>query len=485
MESSCKWEKNLSKSKVQSSNSEIQNAKISPARLAAFRILQRITAEKAFSAILLPAYEENLKSDDRALCHELSLGVLRNQTFLDAHIEHFSGKEVKRLDLAVKIALRIGLYQLKFLTKIPARAAVNESVNLTYLAKKRSAAGFVNAVLRKSERDPLFDPLKNITDPLQRLAVETSHPLWLLEKWQENFGIEETAKLARVNNEAPLTAFRLTAKSSANVLTELQNEGAILSKSKIAPDAWRIAGGTQKLREFVAAGEIYLQDEASQLVAHAASLSISGNKRFLDVCAAPGSKTTQIANSKFQIPNKSAGDLTQNLKSETENLYVAGDFTAPRIRILRETIAKYAPNRAEIVRYDATQSLPFASESFDCILVDAPCSGTGTIRHNPEIRWHLVKTDVAFLADKQLQILTNAAALVKAGGHLVYSTCSLEPEEGEKVIGQFLSQNADFEFVKLQLLERFANGQISARTFPQRDDIDGFFVTVIKRKDKF
>lgn len=463
--------------------SKIQNRNVSPARLATFEILTRIAEEKAFSAILLPLYEENLKPDDRALCHQLTLGILRNQTFLDAHTAHFSGKSVEKLDLAVKIALRIGLYQLKFLTKIPARAAVNESVNLVYLAKKRSAAGFVNAVLRKCEREPDFNPLASIADPLDSLATETSHPLWLLERWRENFGFDETADLARINNQAPPTAFRLTEKGNTNILLELENADAILSKSKIVSDAFRITGGTQKLRELAAIGKIYLQDEASQLVAQVTKLNIGENQSFLDVCAAPGSKTTQIANSGLQISvANGANDVFQNLESKTGKLRVAGDFSPPRIKILRETIFKYCVNQVEIVRYDAAQSLPFALQSFECVLVDAPCSGTGTIRHNPEIRWHLEKNNVARSADKQSKILLNAAALVKTGGHLIYSTCSLEPEEGEKIIEYFLMQNPDFTIKKVDLLKPFANSRSGVRTFPQRDDTDGFFVAVMKRE---
>ena len=478
----------MSKPEFQTSNSSFRLPKISAARLAAFEILLKIAAEKAFSSILLPLYEENLKSDDRALCHELTLGVLRNQTFLDAHIEHFSGKKLDKLDLAVKIILRIGIYQLKFLTKIPARAAVNESVNLVYLAKKRSAAGFVNAVLRKCERESHFNPLDSISDPLERLAVETSHPRWLLEKWQENFGFHETAKLARANNHAPPTVFRLTSDDGASsVLTELQSDGAILSKSKIAPDAWRIENGkTQKLRELVATGQIYLQDEASQLVAHVASPEVGNAGNFLDVCAAPGSKTTFIARRSLLIQDKLVSDTQQsNPDLKVENLQVAGDFSAPRIRILREAISKYASNQVEIVRYDATQSLPFAAHSFDIVLVDAPCSGTGTIRHNPEIRWHLEKNDLALLADKQLRILMNAAALVKTGARLVYSTCSLELEEGEEVVRRFLSKNDDFEVIKITLLESLTIEQGFARTFPQRGETDGFFISVMKRRSVF
>ncbi|MEP6924646.1 MAG: 16S rRNA (cytosine(967)-C(5))-methyltransferase RsmB [Pyrinomonadaceae bacterium] len=471
MAQNLKAEKNLSKTnEVRSEQFKVQSQKVSAARLAAFEILQKIAVEKAFSAILLPAYEENLKPEDRALCHELTLGILRNQTWLDAHIAHFSGKNPEKLDLAVRLALRIGLYQLKFLTKIPASAAVNESVNLVYLAKKRSAAGFANAVLRKSEREPNFNPLESIENPVQRLAVETSHPIWLLKKWQDQFGFDETVKLARINNEAPPTAFRITAENKENILEELQNEGAALSESSIVSNAWRISGATQKLRAFVAAGAIYLQDEASQLVAHIARINAGEN--FLDVCAAPGGKTTLVAALYAQ---------TRKPNSELQSLLTAGDYTAPRIRILRETIAKYAPEKIAIVRYDATQSLPFADRIFDCVLVDAPCSGTGTIRHNPEIRWHLSKEDFAILAEKQLRIFSNAAALVKTCGRVIYSTCSLEPEEGEQIIAKFLSQNGDFALVKRDLPKKFVCGANSVRTFPPRDDTDGFFITVLER----
>lgn len=450
---------------------------VSPARKAAFEILQKIEAERAFSAILLPAYEENLKPEDRALCHALVLGILRNQFLLDALIEHFSGKKIEKLDLAVKIALRIGLFQLRLMEKIPARAAVNESVNLVYLAKKRSAVGFVNAVLRKSERETSFDWLDKITNPLERLSIETSHPVWLLEKWRGQFGFEETEKLAKTNNQQPPTAFRLTNQADEKVLTELGNAGAKLEKSKIANSAFRVSGATQAVRKLISENKIYLQDEASQLVGE----TVWSLKQFsfLDVCAAPGSKTTQIV-SHLSLANGGGEKQRTRNNEQGTNLFVAGDFTAPRVRILKETVEKFSSRKIKIVRYDA-RKLPFAEESFDAVLVDAPCSGTGTIRHNPEIRYHLRETDFAELPKLQTEILTSAARVVKKNGHLVYSTCSLETEENEIVIENFLAKHKDFKINGENLPAQFLTEKGFARTFPPRDDADGFFIAILHR----
>ncbi len=438
--------------------------KVSPARRAAFEILRKIELERAFSAILLPAYEENLKPEDRALCHALVLGVLRNQFLLDLIIEHFSGKKVGKLDLAVKIALRIGLFQLRSMEKIPARAAVNESVNLIYLAKKRSAVGFVNAVLRKSERETNFNLLDKIENPVERLSIETSHPVWLLEKWRRHFGFEETERLAKTNSQQPPTAFRLTNQTDEAVLTELETTDANLEKSKIANNAFRVSGATQTVRKLVAENKIYIQDEASQLVGEIINLKPEEN--FLDVCAAPGSKTTLIS-SRFKVQS-------------SKSLLVAGDFTVPRVRILKETVERFGSQEIKIVRYDAG-NLPFADESFDAVLVDAPCSGTGTIRHNPEIRYHLRETDFAELSKLQNAILTSAAQVVKKNGRLVYSTCSLEPEENEAVIDNFLAKNPNFKIIAKNLPARFLTEKGFGRTFPPRDDADGFFIADLHR----
>jgi 16S rRNA (cytosine967-C5)-methyltransferase len=245
-----------------------KSKEISPARLAAFRILQQVETG-AYSSILLAAEEPRLQPIDRALCHELVLGVLRWQLFLDRIVEHFSKRRVESLDPAVRIALRLGLYQLRFLTRVPASAAVNESVSLVRAARLSSATAFVNAVLRRAIREAEYDPVADVSDPLEKIGVGESHPAWLVERWASSFGIEEAEAFARANNRVPTAAFRIVANRSnqSEILSKLSAAGAALESSEIAKGAWRVSGATSLLREMSSAGEIYLQDEASQLVA--------------------------------------------------------------------------------------------------------------------------------------------------------------------------------------------------------------------------
>ena len=424
----------------------VKSKEISPARLAAFRILQQVETG-AFSSVLLADEEPRLKPNDRALCHELVLGVLRWQLFLDKIVEHFSRRRVESLDAAVRIALRLGLYQLRFLTRIPNSAAVNESVSLVRAARLSSATGFVNAVLRRAVREHEYDPAAEVSDPLEKLAVQTSHPVWVIERWANAFGVEETEAFARANNAVPPTAFRVVHKraNEAEVLAKLREAGATLEGSLIVEGAWRVSGATSDVRELAAAGAIYLQDEASQLVAH--TLEIRPGERVLDACAAPGGKTTLMA------------DL-----AEDEAFIVAGDRSATRMATVIATMRLHELKSITPVILDATEVLPFVSESFDRVLVDAPCSGTGTLRANPEIRWRLAPADFSNFAAQQKRIVKRAVEVLKPGGRLVYSTCSVEPEENEEVIKD----------LNLHLLRKL-------RTWPYREGSDGFFVAVFEK----
>ncbi len=457
-----------SNSSIQNPKSKIQNQNISPARLAAFEILQKIELDRAFSSALLPIYEEKLQAKDRALCHTLTLGVLRNQIYLDRLTETLTAKKIYKFDLAVLLALRIGLYQLLFLDKIPAHAAINESVNLVQKAKKTSAKNLVNAVLRRATREKIE---LEFTDETEKIAVETSHPRWLIEKWIGEFGLAAAERLAAANNETPDLVFRLTAKSDAKTLETLKKIGLEINESEIVPGAWKVFGSNEILRFYADEGKIYFQDEASQLVAQAVALKTG--ESFLDVCAAPGSKITQIQDSRFRI---------QDSRLRIQNLAIAGDYFAHRIRILQANCRKQAANFIDIVRYDAENALPFADESFDVVLVDAPCSGTGTIRHNPEIRYFLAEKDFTELSAKQLKILQTASKVLKKNGRLVYSTCSLESEENEAVIEKFLTCNEDFANVTPKVSDIFLTDEGFARTFSPRDKTDGFFIAeMIKR----
>ena len=423
---------------------------ISPARLAAFSILQQVETG-AFSSVLLAAQEPHLQPADRALCHEIVLGVLRRQLYLDKIVEHFSKRRIASLDPAVRIALRLGLYQLRFLTRIPASAAVNEAVSLVRVARLSSATAFVNALLRRAIREAEYDPAAEVSDPLERIAVQTSHPVWLIDRWAKSFGIAEAEAFAQANNVVPPTAFRVvsTKANESEVLSKLNEAGARLESSDVVQGAWRVSGATSLLRELSAAGEIYLQDEASQLVAQI--VDAKPGERVLDLCAAPGGKTTQIAD-----------------HSDDRALIVAGDLSATRMATVVATMRLHQLESIKPTLLDATEQLPFAPHSFDKVLVDAPCSGTGTLRRNPEIRWRLSPADIAALAEQQKRILRRAVEVVKPGGHLIYSTCSVEYDENEQVIQDVLA--GDDRFRPLNTI----------RTWPHREGSDGFFIAVFK-----
>jgi len=429
--------------------------RISPARTAAFEALARIETKRAFSSIVLPQVEDGLSPADRGLCHELVLGVLRRRMWLDRAIDSLVGD--RKLDVEVRIALRLGILQLVFLDRIPQHAAVNDSVSLAVRAKKSSAKGLVNAVLRKIARGT---PKLSFADDIERTSVETSHPGWLVEKWAVEFGFEKAASLAAANNWPPKIAFRLTPRA-------LETDWTKNYKTSESVNGCFIADSLDlQLRERAEAGEIYFQDEASQMVA--AAVEIPPNGRFLDVCAAPGGKTGAIA--------------ARSSRHSSAALLVAGDLHWQRVRFLQENLEKQGVSPVRVVQYNASGGLPFADETFDSILVDAPCSGTGTIRHNPEIRYFLEPGDLDKLQKTQLAILTNASKVLKQGGSLVYSTCSIEREENEAVVGSFLDENKDFELTRPNVAARFETMDGLARTYPDRDDMDGFFIAGFRRK---
>jgi 16S rRNA (cytosine967-C5)-methyltransferase len=442
---------------------------VSPARRTSFEILRRVEDEGAFAAPLLANLSAGLSLEDRALCYELVLGVLRRQLWLDRTLEHFAVRKSEKLDAPVRRALRMGLFQIRFLTRVPAHAAVNEAVNLAHASGVRSAAPFINAVLRRATREPDFDPTEGMADPLERIAVKNSHPSWLIRRWAATFGLEEAEAFASANNASAPASFRINALRADGeaIIDELHTAGLQVAPSRVAPGAWRVEGGVgagSTLRRLAEEGLIYLQDEASQLVAHV--LGARAGERVLDVCAAPGSKTTHIATL--------AGDRA---------LVVAGDLYEHRLRLVREACERMSVRGVRVVAMNAERSLPFGDEAFDRVLVDAPCTGTGTLRHNPEIRWRLSSASFAQLPAVQARILSEASRVVRRGGRLVFSTCSVEREENEEVVAAFLRTHADFRPTDAtpapaSLLQ--SSG--TARTWPHRDDVDGFFVAALQRK---
>lgn len=348
---------------------------ISPARETAFRVLEAVHGG-AYASDTLRRSSLSLATRDAALAETIVFGCLRNQAQLDFLLGHFSGRPQTKLDAEVRIALRMGIYQIRYLDRIPAHAAVQESVELVKKAHKRSAAGFVNAVLRKVSRKPI---------PWPDRATSLSMPEWMLARWDSHYGVAAASAIAQAALEEP--------DVFVNPETARQQD---IGAQSIVP---------------------YLQ--------------IAPGVTALDLCAAPGNKTAQMLK---------AGAIV-----------VACDRSPRRLEDV--------PSEARRVALDATRSLPFRSK-FGRILVDAPCSGTGTLGRNPEIKWRTTLEDIQRFPGLQRQILKNALEHLQPGGRLVYSTCSLEPEENEDVV-------AGFPVVS------------SSTRLPGREPGDGFFVAVI------
>jgi 16S rRNA (cytosine967-C5)-methyltransferase len=440
----------------------------SPARHLAFNLLLRVEAETAYASSLIAALPEtNLSREDRALIQEIVLGVLRWRASLDYFIELYSGRSVDQLDLPVAVALRIGLFQLRHLTRVPVSAAVNESVNLVKRARVSSAAGLVNAVLRKAATHSADEAGAGIVDQIQRAAVELSHPRWLLERWRAMLGDEEAKQLALANNSPPPAAFRVNtiARTASGVIRDLQSKGLDMRESLLANGAYVVESGPSKVvNQAARSGLIYIQDQASQLVS--TLLAPQPEDRVLDLCAAPGSKSTHLA-----------------ALANDEAWIVACDRHPHRLATLRASCERLGVSSVYRIAVDATQALPFDASTprFNRVLVDAPCSGTGTLRSNPEIKWRLTAKDLARLAELQLTLLRQGSRWLAPGGRLVYSTCSIEPEENEEVVSSFLQEATCF-----RLLEPAARGDLITangflRTFPHRHRCDGFFAAVFER----
>jgi 16S rRNA (cytosine967-C5)-methyltransferase len=455
-------------------------AKIGRAREIAFDVLLLVETGGAYSTDLLHAKLERVVSAaNAALATELTLGTLRWQRLLDFLLEGALPRRSQRLDAEVRIALRLGLYQLRFLGGIPARAAVNESAELVKRARKKSAASLVNAVLRRlagqNEIKTAEISLPDNSPATERLGILHSHPTWLIERWLAAFGMERTEALLAANNRAAEIACAvLDAGNYPAIVTELRKAGLNVRPGNLLRDALLVGGGAPARSAAYEKGEISLLDEGSQAVA--LLLGVEKDHSVLDLCAAPGGKTTLLA--------KAAGPSGR---------VVACDLHVSRLRAVDAQMKRIHAHNVETRALDATEPLPFDGE-FDRVLVDAPCSGTGTLSRHPEIRWRLRAEDLSDLHARQVLLLRNGLDRLKKGGRLVYSTCSLETEENETVVCEALSGRSEFRIVNAgsQLAEFVAEDVQAAhivdtaglfRTFPPETRTDGFFAALIEKAD--
>ena len=448
---------------------------VSPARLAAFNILLRVERESAYAVELLHSQLlDELSPVDRNLATEIVMGVLRWRSALDHVIARFSFTPMRKLDFEVLTALRMGVYQKQFLTKVPAHASVNETVELVKQAKKVSAAGLVNAVMRKV-KSAAYDPHASKLIGADYLSSALAHPKWLAQRWVSHFGNDIAQKICEHDQRVPSTVLRLSSAEDESILVA---QGIKLAPGALMATARVVASGDLTATQLFREGPIFerkpsIQDEGSQLVA----ALVGPGRRILDCCAAPGGKTAAIAT---RLP---------------ESQIVATELHPHRARLLR----RLAPQQnVEVVTADAL-ALPYGPD-FDRVLADVPCSGTGTLARNPEIKWKLKPEDLRDLQSRQIAILRAAMRHVAPGGRLVYSTCSLEPEENEHVIVAALQGSSqgrsDFKIIPatVELLRLQQSGELIwkniddlisgnfLRTIPGVHPCDGFFAAVLEKR---
>ena len=447
------------------------------ARAAAVRVLVAVErGQTTLSDELERARTDLADRRDRALMFEIAAGVLRWRQALDAVLTRASSRPLDTLDPAVRAILRAGAYQLRHLDRVPPHAVVNESVETARLAGQKRAAGFVNAVLRAMLRSGSAAGLParpaSLEDRegwLAYLSIALSHPEWLVTRWLDRYGPDAVERWCRFNNMPPRVTFRLRpGVDRATFLARLAAAEVPAEPAAYTANAVHVlAGGASRVPPDLH-DDAVIQDEGSQLVGHVTA-GCRG-ERVLDLCASPGGKTMLVSES---IP--------------APLQVVACDLRPTRVALLRAMLER-GQQPASIVRLDAGAPLPFGAV-FDTVLLDAPCSGLGTLRRDPDLKWSRRPGDLEALARSERRLLDRAATAVRPGGALVYATCSSEPEENEQVVAAFLSAHPGFTAAPVsfppavtgstELLD--ADGRL--QTLPFRHDLDAFFAAVLRRRE--
>lgn len=439
------------------------------ARELALQTLTDILISGAYSNHALhDQIEKNeLTIQEKNFMTELVYGTLQHHQLLDFYVTPFFQGKVKSW---IRILVQMTLYQILFLDSIPEHAAISEAVNI---AKKRGGqfnGKLVNAILREMTRQPLPN-LDEIKDESERLAIETSHPLWLIKLWMKQFGIEKTTQMAKANNERVQVTIRTNGVRGTReeLKQKLQAEGIECHEGSLSPDALVITKGNVIKTKAFEQGWFYVQDESSMLVARA--LKPKHHSKILDTCSAPGGKTTHVA----------------EMMRQTGTVY-AHDIYPHKIKLIEDNVKRLGLTNVVVTLQDAkTLNERYKVESFDSVLVDAPCSGLGILRRHPEVKVTKKPEDLDGIISIQKQILNTVAPLVKVGGTLLYSTCTVNRKENDKMIEEFLKKHAEFELdstlaqrLPVELADQAHRGMI--QLFPGDYETDGFFIACLKRK---
>ena len=439
------------------------------ARELALQTLTDILIDGAYSnhALSEQIEKNELTVQDKNFMTELVYGTLQHEQLLNFYVTPFFNGKVKAW---VRILIQMTLYQMLFLDSVPEHAAISEAVKI---AKKRGGqfnGKLVNAILRKMTRTPL-PSLDTIKDEAERLAVETSHPLWLIKLWSKQFGWEKTIQMARANNERVNVTIRVNGVRGTReeLKQKLESEGITCEYGNLSQDALVILKGNVIKTKAFEQGWFYVQDESSMLVARA--LKPKHHSKVLDTCSAPGGKTTHVA----------------ELMRQTGTVY-AHDVYEHKIKLIEDNVKRLGLTNVVATLQDATTlNERYESDSFDAVLVDAPCSGLGILRRHPEVKITKQPSDLDEIMMIQKKILNTVAPLVKVGGTLVYSTCTVNRKENDKMVEQFLAQHPEYELdatlvnrLPEVLHEQTKKGMV--QLFPGDYQTDGFFIACLKRQ---
>jgi 16S rRNA (cytosine967-C5)-methyltransferase len=441
---------------------------VSPARAVAFAVLRRVFEQGAYAdrALLAEAARAGVDARDRALAARLAYGAVQRRALLDHLAERLAGRPAARLDPPVLAALRLGLEQLLFLDGVPDHAAVGESVELAKGVSPRGA-GLVNAVLRRGAREgrEIVEALDDAT-PVAA-ALLHSHPRWVAELWWGQLGPEDARALMAADNERAELALRANGLVAARdaLLSDLRTAGVDARAAELPPDALLVEGAFDAhASPLHAQGRFVAQSRASAMVAHV--VGPRPGERVLDLCAAPGGKATHLA-----------------ALMSGEGEVVAVERNPGRARALEQTCRRLRAANVTVRVQDGREAVDGAP--FARVLVDPPCSGLGTLRSRPDLRWRIGRGDVVKLAARQRELLAAGAAATSPGGVLVYSTCTISPDENERLIERFLTENPAFAADDLPSdvpLWHHPTVPSYLQTLPHRDGTDGFFIARLHRR---
>lgn len=438
------------------------------ARLLALKVIDSVFSEGAYSNIALNKVlnAQSLSDLDRRFVTELVYGTIKAKGTLDWILSQNVSRPLNKISPVILNILRLGVFQIYFLDRIPASAACNEAVNLAKKFGHQGTVKFVNAVLRNSVRNKEHIVYPSIEeDQVLHLSLTLQHPAWLLKKWIRDYGLVEAQKLCVFNNQVLSLSLRVNtlAISRDELLDRLIADGFVVKPSEWSKDGIVCEKLPSMALLFQKYGMyFYVQDESSMLVA--SILNPQPGQKVIDVCSAPGGKTTHLA----QLMNNS-GEI------------IASDIYPHKIELIKENAERLGITIIKTQVQDAAVNVLSWNATADCVLVDAPCSGLGVLRRRAEARWNKSEENLKEFPPLQKTILANAARYVKPGGRLVYSTCTLETAENSEVVKAFLASNNDFELVE------FAHPKTGImikelQILPQNDGIDGFYISALRRK---